>query len=188
MAAIYDACVLFPFMLRDLLVQLAVMEVLRAKWTEEINDEWIRGVLRSHPEITSEQLERTRSLMNAAGRPFGCLVADYQELIPTLELPDPNDRHVLAAAIRGRASIIVTKNLKHFPTDVLSGHEIAVLHPDEFLCRLIDLNSTMVCAAVQACRTRMRNPPRTVEEYLADLERQELVQSVGRLRGLVELL
>ncbi len=181
---VYDACVLFPADLRDLLVQLATTDLMYARWTDEIHEEWIRGVLRSRPDLTRALLERVRALMDAHVE--HCLVADYQVLIPALQLPDPNDRHVLAAAIRGRADAIITRNLKHFPAAVLGLHAIEALHPDEFLIRLLDTDAEAVCAAVKTCRQRKRKPPKTVEEHLADLVRQDLPKFVAQLRGFAD--
>lgn len=79
---------------------------MRAKWAEIILDEWIRSVLKNNVELTSEKLDRTRKLMNKAVR--DCLVIGHEELIDSLALPDPDDRHVLAAAIRVGAEVIVT--------------------------------------------------------------------------------
>jgi hypothetical protein len=93
---LYDACVLYPAPLRDLLMWLALRDLFRAKWTDRIHDEWIRAVIRDRPEL-KRNLERTRSMMNAHVR--DCLVTGYEPLIETLDLPDPDDRHVLAAAV-----------------------------------------------------------------------------------------
>src|SRR3990167_4305326 len=103
---VYDACVLYPAALRDLLMHLALTDLYQAKWTEEIHDEWIRNVLLNNAHLTCKQLERTRKLMNE--HVDYCLVYDYQKLIPSLTLPDQHDRHVLAAAIQAKASLIVT--------------------------------------------------------------------------------
>jgi predicted nucleic acid-binding protein len=113
--ALYDACVLYPAPLRDFLMRLALTDMYRARWTDRINDEWIGAVLRSRPDLKPEQLERTRSLMNESIR--DCLVTEYDSLIDALTLPDPDDRHVVAAAIRARADVIVTFNLNDFPND-----------------------------------------------------------------------
>jgi predicted nucleic acid-binding protein len=111
--ALYDACVLYPAPLRDLLMRLALEDLYRARWTDRIHDEWIRSVLKDRQDLSRDQLERTRNLMNAHVR--DCLVTGYEDLIEGLELPDPDDRHVLAAAIRTRASVIVTFNLGRLP-------------------------------------------------------------------------
>jgi len=115
--AIFDACVLYPAPLRDLLMSLALTGLFRAKWTAAIHEEWIGNLLRNRDDLTRPQLERTRDLMDRAVP--DALVAGYEELIDPLTLPDPDDRHVLAAAIRGRADVIVTSNLKDFPETAL---------------------------------------------------------------------
>ena len=161
--AVYDACVLYSAPLRDLLMHLAVSDLFRAKWTETIHDEWIRNVLKQRPDLTLEQLQRTRELMNAHVR--DCLVTDYDELIPALTLPDPDDRHVLAAAIRAGADIIVTFNLDDFPPDALHKYGIEAQHPDEFIMQLLDLAPNVVCAAAKRQRQSLKKPPKTVEEF-----------------------
>jgi len=80
------------------------------------------------------------------------LVTGFEELIPSLTLFDPNDRHVLTAAIHGRADVIVTKNLWDFPANTLAAYGIAPQHPDEFIRHLLDLDLTSVCKAVQTHR------------------------------------
>ncbi|GDX94110.1 PIN domain-containing protein [Planctomycetia bacterium] len=184
--AIYDANILYSAPLRDLLIRLAQAGVVRARWTETIHDEWIRNVLKNNAELTIEKLARTRNLMNDAVR--DCLVIGHEELIDSLVLPDPDDRHVLAAAIRTGAEIIVTYNLKDFPAVILAHFEIEAVHPDEFLLSLFDQAPGVVCAAVKRQREGLRNPPKTAEELLATLEGQGLTQSVARLRQFVDLL
>ncbi len=140
--AIYDACVLYPAPLRDLLIRLAQADFVRACWTKQIHDEWMRNVLRDNPAIAPQRLERTRTLMDAAVR--DCLVAGYEELIETVTLPDPDDRHVLAAAIRAGAEVIVTFNLSDFPTEILAAYGVEAQHPDEFVRHLLDWAPDMV--------------------------------------------
>lgn len=110
--AIFDACVLYPYSLRDLLVQLATTDLFRGRWSSHIHDEWIRAVLSERPDLTAARLVRTRELMDM--HVMDSVVTGYEGLIDGLELPDPNARHVLAAAIRCHAQVIVTHNLKHF--------------------------------------------------------------------------
>ncbi len=180
--AVYDANVLYPAPLRDLLMRLALTDLFRARWTDDIHDEWIRNVLEARPDLTREQLERTRGLMNANVR--DCVVEGYQSLIPGLELPDPDDRHVLAAAIRANASVIVTFNLKDFPATQVGRYGVEAQHPDEFIAHLIDLNQAKVCAAAEEQRRSLRNPPKTVEEYLETLLKQGLPQTASLLASL----
>jgi len=177
---VYDANVLYPAPLRDLLMRLALTDLFRARWTEDIHGEWIRSVLESRPDLTREQLERTRSLMDAHVR--DCLVEGYKSLISSLALPDPDDRHVLAAAIRANASVIVTYNLKDFPAEAVAQYGVEAQHPDEFIAHLIDLNQARVCAAAEEHRGSLRNPPKTVNEYLDTLLRQGLPQTVALLQ------
>lgn len=184
--AVYDANVLYRAPLRDLFIRLAQAGVVRARWTETIHDEWIRNVLKNNPELTSERLARTRTLINDAVR--DCLVVGHEDLIDSLTLPDPNDRHVFAAAIRAEAEVIVTYNLKDFPATILAQFGIEAVHPDDFLLSLFDQAPGAVCAAVKRQREGLRNPPKTAEELLATLEGQGLTQSVASLRQFVDLL
>ena len=110
------------------------------------------------------------------------LVTGYEDLIPGLQLPDPDDRHVLAAAIRGHADVIVTMNLRDFPSDVIGSLGIEAQHPDEFVLRLLQLAPGSVVAAAQDHRRSLKNPPKTVAEYLSTLERQGLARTVSVLR------
>lgn len=177
---LFDACVLYPAPLRDFLMHLAITDLFRAKWTDEIHDEWIRNLLKNRPDLTQEQLQRTRDLMNSNVR--DCLVSGYVDLIPSLTLPDENDRHVLAAAICEGADVIVTSNLSDFPTGTFGQYGIEAQHPDEFLTHLIDLAPSVICEAAKRQRTSLRNPPQSVEELLAAYERQGLAQTVSELR------
>lgn len=179
---VYDACVLYPAPLRDFFMWLALTKLFKARWTDEIHDEWIRNLLQNRSDLTLEQLTRTKNLMNA--HVDRCLVTDYQELIPKLQLPDPDDRHVLAAAIQCTANLIVTFNLSDFPTEVLATYGMIAQHPDDFILSLIAFDSKAVCAAAERQRSTLKNPPKTVDEYLETLLEQGLPQSVARMRQL----
>ncbi|HVM79005.1 MAG TPA: PIN domain-containing protein, partial [Stellaceae bacterium] len=122
---VYDACVLYPAPLRDLLLQLATANLFRAKWTGAIHDEWIRNLLAARPDLDPATLARTRELMDKAVP--DSLVTGYEYLIPTIELPDPNDRHVVAAAIHARADAIVTSNLLDFPNGSLAPYNLEAI-------------------------------------------------------------
>lgn len=183
--ALYDACVLYPAPLRDLLMRLAMTDRFRAKWTNEIHEEWKRNVLENRPDLTRRQLERTRDLMNASIR--DCLVDGYQHLIPCLTLPDQDDRHVVAAALHARVDVIVTFNLADFPRGILGPMRIEAQHPDEFIHHLFDLDTAAVVIAAQKCRRSLKKPPKSAEEYLATLERQSLPNTVAALREFAEI-
>jgi len=175
-----DASVFYAAPVRDLLLELALSNLFRAKWTERINDEWIRHLLVNRPDLTAAQLARTRALMAAHVRDG--VVEDYEALIETLTLPDPDDRHVLAAAIKSHADVIVTFNLTDFPASTLGQYGMEASHPDAFLGALLDLDQAEVSAAVRRVRARLRQPPLDVAAYLAALERSGLPATAARLR------
>ncbi|MCE9531729.1 MAG: PIN domain-containing protein [Planctomycetes bacterium] len=184
--AVFDANILYPAPLRDLFIRIAQAGLVFGKWTETIHDEWIRNVLKNNPSLTTARLTRTRNLMNEAVR--DCLVTGYEDLIKNLSLPDPDDCHVLAAAIRSGAAVIVTFNLSDFPPKTLAHFDIEALHPDDFLVSLIDQDPDLVCEAVKRQRESLHNPPKTAQELLATLESQGLTKSVARLGPFVDSL
>jgi PIN domain len=165
--ALLDACVIYPAPLRDLLMYLAVKDVYRPRWTDAIHEEWIRSVLERRPDLRRTQLERTRDLMNRNAR--DSLVTGYEGLIEGLTLPDPDDRHVLAAAIHAGAEVIVTFNLADFPADALAVHGLEGRHPDVFCCGLLDTSLDASLEAVRLQRLSLKNPPRDVPEFLGTL-------------------
>jgi PIN domain len=177
--AVYDACVLYPAPLRDFLMWLGLSGRFRARWSPQIHDEWKRNLLINRPDLTSAQLDRTSGLMDLA-IPDG-LVTGHETLIAGLTLPDADDRHVLAAAIRCNASVIVTFNEKDFPAAALAPYGIEAQHPDLFVDNLFDLDQAAVIAAAQRQRAQLKNPPLAVDRYLDVLLRQGLVQTVKAL-------
>ena len=139
------------------------------------------AVHRDFPDIDREQLERTRDLMNLHAE--DCLVTGFEELIDGIDLPDADDRHVLAAAIRAGAEVIITQNLKDFPQDKLEPYGIEAEHPDTFITHLLDLSPGAVVAAAQEHRASLAKPPKSADEYLDTLERQGLTRTVTKLRA-----
>jgi len=184
--ALLDAKVLYPAPTRDVLMQLAVMDIFKAKWSEDIHREWIDALMRNAPHRKRASLERTRDLMNQATR--DCLVIGYAAMIPSLELPDPNDRHVLAAAIVGRCEVIVTWNQKDFPEDTLKPYGIKTWYPDDFLSNHLALVPDLFCAALRKVRARLHNPPYSAEDYLAILTQQGLVATAAALKQFREII
>ncbi|MEZ5648881.1 MAG: PIN domain-containing protein [Alphaproteobacteria bacterium] len=183
---VFDACVLYPAKLCDLLVELANADLFQAKWTEQIHEEWIRNLLEKRPDITRQQLLRRKDLMDKAV--MDCLVSDYAHHIDTIELPDIDDRHVVAAAIHARANAIVTYNLKDFPGNILRKYALEAIHPDDFLTYQMDLSEAAVLIATQNCRRRLKNPPLTAENYLDGLRSLGLPKTVNRLRPFQKIL
>ncbi len=184
--ALLDANVLYPAELRNLLMRLATQGLFQAKWSASIHEEWIRNVLVDRPWITRDMLERTRQLMDANVE--HSLVQDYETLAAQLTLPDPNDRHVLAAAVIGKADVLVTFNLRDFPAAALHPYGIEAQHPDLFVVRLMEIDMAGVCIAANKHRLSLKNPPKSVIDYLATLERQGLTGTVARLREYAALI
>jgi len=184
--AVYDACVFYPASLRDLLLRAASTDLFRARWTNTIHEEWVRNLLRNRPDLSEEKLQRTISLINQSVP--DCLVSNYEDLIPSLELPDSDDRHVLAAAIRCDADVIVTYNLKDFPKEILKQRDIEAQHPDTFLTHLFDLNPVLFCSVVREHRRALKNPKKTIQKMLDAYMSQGLVVTVTRLREMMNLL
>ncbi len=177
--AIFDACVLYPAPLRDFLMWLGLSGRFRARWSRDIHEEWKRNLLLNRPDLTRAQVDRTSDLMDRAIP--GGLVDRYEALVAGLTLPDPDDRHVLAAAIRCGASVIVTFNQRDFPADVLASYGIESQHPDEFVENLFDLDAAAVVAAARRQRAQLKNPSIDVDHYLEILFRQGLVQTTKAL-------
>ncbi|MBB3048965.1 putative nucleic acid-binding protein [Litorivivens lipolytica] len=177
---VFDANVLYPAELRSFLMYVAVSEEFRARWSADIHEEWIRNVLLERPDLSREQLEGVRDRMDS--HVPGCVVSGYESLIPSIELPDPDDRHVVACAIKTRAEAIVTFNLKDFPKEVLGPLDIVAIHPDQFVSELATINAAAVIEGAQLHRRSLRNPPFTVQAYLDLLQKQRLPETVAFLR------
>jgi predicted nucleic acid-binding protein len=179
-AAILDANVLYPASLRDFLLCLAEIELYKPKWTDEIQEEWIRNVLLARADLDRAKLERTKEEMNSAFPDSN--ITNYVELIDNLNLPDDNDKHILAAAIRGNTDVIVTFNLKDFPLDYLKRYDIEVQHPDEFILNLISLDKSKSLQALKNQVKRLKNPPQSKDQVLRTLARCGLYNSVLELK------
>ena len=185
--AVLDACVLYPVSVADALLSLAVAGLYAAKWTTAIEDEWIRSLERQRPDLQG-RLQTRRADMRAAVPDWQVPEPAWRRLLPGLALPDPDDAHVVAAALAGHADCIVTSNLRHFPCALLAPHGIEALHPDDFLVAQIDLNEFAALAAFRAMRTRKKNPALDPEAFAQALERNGLVATAGRLRLAADLI
>jgi predicted nucleic acid-binding protein len=184
--ALLDACVLYPAPLRDLLIETAKTGIYRARWSNAIHDEWITALLKRRSDLDPNVLARTRELMNLAIP--DCLVTGYEHLVANLELPDPKDRHVLAAAIAGQADVIVTFNLKDFPPEQLSAFGIEAQHPDTFLSHQMSLNQHGMLSAARRIRRRLTNPEKTPDDYLEALRQTQLILVASELEKTKGLL
>jgi predicted nucleic acid-binding protein len=176
---VYDACALYPFHLRDLLVRLAMSGLYQAKWTDAILDECFAALRANRPDLDVERLHRTRLLMNAAVR--DCHVTGWEPLVDGLDLPDPDDRHVLAAAIRCNAQVIVTWNLDDFPAAALQPFEIEAQSPDKFVRHLVDLAPARVGQVLAEQAAALGAPPLSVDDLMRLLRRDGLSTAMAAL-------
>jgi predicted nucleic acid-binding protein len=181
---VYDSCVLYPAPLRDLLLSIAAAPgaTIQARWTDKILDETFDNILKDRKDLDPKKLANTRADMIEAVP--DCLVTGYEGLIAGLGLPDPDDRHVLAAAIRANAQAIITFNLKDFPEAALAEYHIEPKHPDDFLVETLDLAEGLVVQATAEILGRLKKPPKTIHQLLDTYREQRLVQFVARMRGL----
>lgn len=184
--ALLDACVLYPAPLRDVLLSLANKGLYHARWTRDIQDEWVRNLLANRSDLTREKLMRTCDMMQRAVP--DSMVAHYETIISGLTLPDPDDRHVLAGAIVGHADAIITFNLRDFPEEILVGYNIEPMHPDDFIANQLELRGIDALAAIKTLRARLRRPPVLAAQYVDTLERIGLSLTASHLREALELI
>jgi len=178
---VLDACVLYPNVLRDLLMWLGKSRLYQPKWTATIHDEWQRNLHKNRPDISREKLKHIEMLMNKALP--DALVTGFEPLIASVSLPDVDDRHVVAAAIRCKAEVIVTFNLQDFPLLNMADFNIEAMHPDAFISDLLDLNQAQVLKAVHAQRTSLKSPPVGADDYLTALLKLGLPMTVKALEA-----
>ncbi|MCB0974043.1 MAG: PIN domain-containing protein [Actinobacteria bacterium] len=164
--AVLDANVLYPARLRDLLMRLAIASLYRARWSEEILDECFTNILKHRPDLTEPQLARTRRLVSEALPDAS--VTGYQHRINDFQLLDPHDRHILAAAVTARASLVVTNNLRDFPPE-LPEHGINVVSADQFITHLATEDVGVVARVVEAPARGLSSPRMTTMNSLTDL-------------------
>lgn len=183
--AILDANVLYPQLVRDLLLSLAACGLYHARWSADINDEWTRNFAAKLP-ASADRVPAIVAAMSAAVP--DSLVTGYQPLIAGLALPDADDRHVLAAAIAGHADCIVTFNLKHFPAEALAVYDIEAQHPDEFIMNQLQLHQVIALTAVKEMRERWKNPAYSADQLLKLLEARGLPQTAEHLQAALKLI
>jgi predicted nucleic acid-binding protein len=181
-----DASVLYPALLRNILMYLALRDLFRPFWSERIQDEWTRALMRERPDLPAASILRTRRLMDEHVE--GASVRGFDDLIDTINLPDKDDRHVLAAAIHCGASLIITANLKDFPSQSLLAYGIEPQHPDAFILKLFKTAPDEVVVALRELRQDLRKPPLTAADLLAAMVRQDLRASADALAPLTSAL
>jgi hypothetical protein len=169
---IYDANLFFGAFRRRVMMHLAQAGIFRARWTEDIHQEWMRRLNEAYPDIGREKIQTIRGYIDAAVP--DCLVRNYRNIAKSLELPDEDDRHVLAAAIKAGAQVIVTCNLSDFPSDILAEYDIEAQHPDDFILYQKEENLSLVIDKLRRCRKEHQSPPLSKEQFIEKLRSNEL--------------
>lgn len=182
---ILDANVLYPFLVRDVLLSLAAAGLYRPRWSRDIMDEWSSKLIETHPDLQVKITETIAKMEEAFPE---ATVEGYEDLIPTLHLPDENDRHVLAAAIKAGASVIVTENTKDFPPEILSKYELETRTADEFAVDTFQLYVTDALDAIRKMRERHKKPPHNADELIVALVARGLVDFANELAPHKKLL
>jgi predicted nucleic acid-binding protein len=181
--ALLDANVLYPAPIRDILLHIAALDLFKPKWTGEIQREWKAGVLKNRPDLTDQQLQKTIDAMNRAFP--DAEIEGYQKFIPTLKLPDQNDRHVLAGALQCNANAIITFNLKDFPGNYLEQFEMEALHPDIFIINMFEAKEEKVVEAFKNQVILLTNPPLSEAQVLKTLQKAGLEKTSTALSAFI---
>jgi hypothetical protein len=185
--ALLDANVLYPVAICDALIEVAATGIYAPKWTARIDDEWLRNLAKDKG-LPEERFHVRRDLMHEACPDWEVPEEAWTSLESGINLPDRDDRHVLAAALAGHADCIVTQNLKDFPASVLEPFGITALHPDEFLLHQLELEPLFVLPAFKAMRARLKNPLFTPEAFAESMNKNGLVQTAAFLRQALQLI
>ena len=164
-SAVLDTCVLVPGSLRDSLLRAAQAGLYRACWSDDILDELGRNLVRAG-KLSQDKADRLLHVVRDAFPE--AVVHDYAGLIDSLTCR-PGDRHVLAAAIKGSAQIVVTFNLRHFPAAALRPHRVVAQHPDRFLSDLFLASPSQLVQIIVEQARDLRRPPATPDRVLATL-------------------
>lgn len=178
---VLDTNVIYPLWTRDLLMWFAFYELYTPKWSANIFDEWITVMKRKGIEET-EAMKRA-NVMNEAFP--DALVDNYEPLICSLTLPDNDDRHVLAAAIKTNADLIVTNNLKDFPADYLRTFGLKAKAPDDFFTDIIDLNHDISIQSFKKLVLNKKKPPLNEYEVLDIFRKNGLKNTADYLHALL---
>lgn len=148
--AFLDACVLFPPFLRGFLLTLADSGLYQPLWSERVLAEWARAAAR-HGEQVEDRIAAMTARWPGAMCPVGAVAG--------LDLPDPADIHVLAAALAGGAGLIVTANLRDFPRRALAAVGLRAQSPDDFVMDLWLAHPAPVEQAVSLCWPGLAGKP-----------------------------
>jgi len=178
---VLDTNVIYPLWTRDLLLWFAFYDIYTPKWSNIIFTEWIEVMKRKG--VTDEEIYKRTNVMNLAFP--DALVQNYESLIKGLKLPDANDRHVLAAAIKTNANLIITNNLKDFPDEYLSTFGLKAKCPDNFFTDIIDLNQKLSIQAFRKLVLNKKNPPYDEYDILEIFRNNGLIQTANYIHSLI---
>jgi len=185
--ALLDACVLHPMAMADALMSLASAGLFAAKWTRKIESEWIASIEQRRPDLKG-RLGYRRDQMREAVPDWEVDERAWQAVAHGLTLPDPDDVHVLAAALAGHADCIVTANLRDFPVETVAPLGIEIIHPDQFVAAQWEIDPLTAITAFKRMRARWKKPQATAEDFAAALERGGMPATAQRLREAAELI
>jgi predicted nucleic acid-binding protein len=187
-SAVLDACVMHPVWLRSALLWMAEEGLFRPLWSGQILDEWQRSVLRKYPDTDPTAFSKLRTTVESNFEEAMVNIPSELLNFPQDLLPDPNDNHVLFAAICGRADAIVTANIKDFPADILKTFELEVRHPDDFLVDILSLDGQRAVAALQNHRNSLKESTPTTAEYVDRARKCQLIQTHAKLQDYLDVL
>lgn len=179
--AVLDTNVVYPVIIRDILFWFAYYDLYTPKWSENIFDEW-KKVMKEKG-VSEEDANKRIAKANLAFP--DALVQNYKRLIDHLELPDVDDRHVLAAAIKTNANVIVTNNIKDFPEEYLQSFSLKAKTADDYLTDIIDLNHEQAIAAFKEMVLNKKNPKLDEFEVLNQLRNSGLKDTANYLHALL---
>lgn len=182
---ILDANVLYPYRKRDLLLWFYHYGLFRARWSHDIINEWTQSLLKDRPDLKDSLIKQQSTMSKHFPE---AIVHDYEPLSRGLTLPDPNDRHVLAAAIKCGAQHIITENLKDFPNEALHPYDIEAISADEFLNRTFHLYNAQALTIMKERRQTYNNPAFTAPEFIMDLTAKGLPKLATSLRDYIDVL
>ena len=170
--ALIDASVLSGALRRNLILSLAEVGFFRPRWSAHILDETQKAICEMTKGATTgaKQIESIKAAFPES------LVDGYEVFEDILDLPDPGDKHVLAAAISTSASVIVTDNLRDFPSTVLAPYSIEAISSDEFIADIVELDPPESLLAIRCMRHRLKNPVLDVPSLIRKSEAQGLFQ------------
>ncbi len=184
---VLDASVLYSVIITDALMSIAVKGLYAAKWTKKIEKEWISSLEKNRPDLKG-RLGTRRDCMREVIPDWDIPETSWSSLVNSLNLPDPDDRHVLAAAICGHADCIVTKNLEDFPLNITSLYGIEIIDPDQFIINQWSLECIPVMSAFKEMRARRKRPTESVEMFAQAFEKNGLIATAQKIREAQELI